>query len=281
VSGSHSPTGVVPLHAEPQEGPAHSWQAAFTPAPPKEALGAALTLSIHPKLRVTAADQEQGGGGGGGGVRPSVGARGGVLSGRSLLHAHQRGPPGLRLKIYKNLGGAPTGKKASQGASFLGWGAGADGESPPDKDQDAQASSNSNSGGGGGGALRRVVGLRPLEQAVAALRKEFGHLALFFVDDLNASASAPSASAKGSASSSTGGSTGKTYAGSQTVFVVWRPGWFQPKPFKPIDSRHRIRIDPFVGAPLGEESNPLAPRKAATAVVAAAAAAAATGAASL
>jgi hypothetical protein len=87
-----------------------------------------------------------------------------------------------------------------------------------------------------GQGSERVVGLRPLEQALAALRKEFGHLALFFVDALHP------ASAAGGGGGGAGGGAGVVTA--QTVCVVWKSEWFQPKSFRPVDSRHRRRVEP-------------------------------------
>jgi hypothetical protein len=86
-----------------------SWEAAFLPRPPRQALGARALLHVHPKLAVTAAPAAltaaagaaaayDGAGGGGGSGLPC-----GLLSGAALLAAHAKGPPGLRAKAYRNL----------------------------------------------------------------------------------------------------------------------------------------------------------------------------------
>jgi hypothetical protein len=204
-----------------------SWEAAFTPRDPRHALGASVALRVCPKA-VAAPDAFLSSGPGSSSSSSTL-----CVSGAALLAGHCNGPASslLRAKPYKNAG-ASLPSAAGTGGAFAG--AAGSGSGP--------GGSGSGPGGSAGpfrgvGAGARLVGLRPVELAVAELRARFGHLALFYTD------------AVGPASFAGGGPSSPSGHG-PCVYVAWRAAWFAPKPFRVLESAYRRRVDPS-GVPAG------------------------------
>jgi len=204
---------------------ASSWEAAFTPAEAHHSLGAAVALRVCPKTVAAAAEaghEEDG-------QSMSGRSSSSCVSGVNLLSGHCHGPASslLRIKPYKNAGTAAkkSHRSSSGGASMVFSGS---------------SSSNTSGPFSGVSASERLVGLRPLELAVAELRARFGHLAIFYTDAVGPASFA----CNGSGSSSSG----------PCVYVAWRPAWLEPQPFRVLESAFR-RLEPPVAASGAKKSS--------------------------
>lgn len=107
-----------------------------------------------------------------------------LLDGSVLLAAHRQGPPAVQTKVaFRNLG--LTGKNS------------ADQRQRGKTDEEAP-----------------LIGFAPVRRLLRILRREFGHIALFFWNAMEG----------------------------DEIYIVWRPAFFLPQPFRATGEAHRARI---------------------------------------